>query len=490
MTRNFHKAFKSFAMALCLAGTALSFGQEKQTKTYKESFTVKPDAVVDINVSYADIAFETWNKNEVVVEATIEIEGVEPEEAIKIFEKGGIEILGNSSLVEIRSMGSGPVLPMPPHEPFVIDIPEIPNMEPLFLDLQIPDLPPLPDLPPVPPVPVPEFDYKAYQKDGEKYLKSWKQEFEKNFDMDYRKKMEAWGEEMAAGSEERRKHIEAWQKEHEQMQQEREEQQEEMKRHREEMRERAEEHREIVREHARASREQAREIHRNITITRQGEKDAPYIFYRSADGEGKKLKIKKTIKIKMPKSVKLKMNVRHGEVKLAENTRDLHATLSYARLLASTIDGQKTHITASYTPVNVLKWNYGSLRTDFADEVALSQVKNLDLTANSSNVTIDLLLNSARIENNLGQVRINSVADTFERMDFVMQNGELFIDTPDSAYNLQFDGTSSRFTPPAYLQLKKTGDQKQIVYKGFHLNENSNRNILIHSRYSDVTLHQ
>jgi hypothetical protein len=192
----------------------------------------------------------------------------------------------------------------------------------------------------------------------------------------------------------------------------------------------------------------------------------------------------------MPKSVKLKMNVRHGEVKLAENTRDLQASLSYARLLATNIDGQETRVVASFSPVNVSKWNYGFLRTDFSEAVSLKEVKQLNLKANSSNVTIDRVLQRAQIENNLGQLRINSVSDSFESMDITVQNGELIFDGPASAYNVRFEGTSSNFTPPSHLNMKKSGDQKQVVYTGFHLNGNSNRSVRINSRYSEVSLQQ
>ena len=50
------------------------------------------------------------------------------------------------------------------------------------------------------------------------------------------------------------------------------------------------------------------------------------IFFLS--NGGKNLKIKKTIKIKMPKKAKLKLNVRHGEVTLASTSENIHAKLS------------------------------------------------------------------------------------------------------------------------------------------------------------------
>ena len=92
------------------------------------------------------------------------------------------------------------------------------------------------------------------------------------------------------------------------------------------------------------------------------------------------------------------MNVRHGEVILAENTKNLSATLSYSSLLATTIDGDKTYIDASYSPVSVQKWNYGQLKADYSEKINIKEVENLTLNATFSDVTIDNLLHKAFIK--------------------------------------------------------------------------------------------
>ena len=476
------KQFRQVCLFLLLAFTGLATAQEKQSKTYKETFTVNPDAIVDIDVSHADISFETWDKNEVSVEAVVELEGATAEEARKFFENMGVEILGNSSLVEIRTGMNPPFAPHGFQMPIGVAVPEIPSMEPLFLDLRIPEIPPMPDIPPMPPAAFPEFDYQAYQEEGEKYLKEWKQDFDKNFNKEYRKELEAWSKEMEKGAREWELHGEKWQEEQQKIR-------EAWQAEREEAMEKASEQREKAGEQREKAREQAEKIREDIANIRHQAQGAPVFFYQARDGQGgKNLKIKKTIKIRMPKSVKLKMNVRHGEVKLAENTRDLRATLSYARLHAATIDGPGTKIIASYSPVTVTHWNLGSLRTDFSDNVALNEVKNLTLQANSSHVTIDRVLNSAHIENNLGAIRIKNVSDTFDTMDIVLKNGELYFDTPASAYRFRYNGTASRFSPPSRLTLVRSGNPEQTVYTGYYLNDTSKRSIVIDSRYSEVVL--
>ena len=492
MNKLHQTVFKSFVLCAYLF-TVGSYGQIK-SKTYKETFTVGEGAVVDINTSHADIEFETWNKDQVVVEATIELEGASPEEAEAYFNNSGIKILGNSQEITIRTSGENVWFFGGDHgnaNNIIVEIPEMPNMEPLFLDLQIPDIPEIPEiimqmpLPPVPPMKFKTFDYKAYEKDGEKYLKEWAKEFEENFDTEYQKEMEEWGKEMQERVEEREKAREEMMKEREEMLKEREE----MRKDAQELRREAQEERqELMEEHRRMAREQS-EIHRNVIISAQGE-DGPNVFYRSADGEKKNYKVKKTIKIKMPKSTKLKMNVRHGEVKLAENTNNMNATLSYARLLAYTIDGEKTNIVASYSPVSVQRWNYGNLNINFSDDVALKDVNILTLNATSSEITIDRLLKSAQIKNDLGALRINSIASDFKDLDISVQNGELVCQLPKTPFSITIDGTSSEYTGPPDLKLVSDKNGNSFVHRGYFMDKNSGKSIVIDSRYSEILLQQ
>ena len=480
MNKLHQKVFKNAVLCCCLF-TMAGYGQI-QSKSYKETFSVGDEAVVDINTSHADIEFETWNKNQVIIEATIELEGATPEEAEAYFNKEGIKILGNSQEITIKTSGehSWSYWDGRANKHIVVDIPEMPNMEPLFLDLQIPDIPEIikemPPMPPLPPIHIEKFDYDAYEKEGEKYIEKWAIEFEKGFDEEYQKEMEAWGKEMEARVKEREASREEMMKERE-----------EMSKEREEMRKEAQELRQEAHEARREAMEEHRKVQKNVIISKHG-KDGPNVFYRSADGERRNYKVKKTIKIKMPKSTKLKMNVRHGEVKLAENTRNMDATLSYSRLLASTIDGEKTKIVASYSPVSVQRWNYGNLNLNFSEEVALKDVNILNLNATSSDVTIDRLLKSAHIKNDLGALMINTIADDFEDLEVVVQNGEFVCLLPRTPFNISIDGTSSSYSGPSDLKLVSEKNGNSFVHSGYFMQKDSGKSIAIDSRYSEIRL--
>ena len=188
---------KLLLMAGVIGITSAVTGQE--SRTYRENFKVNPDVVVELNTSYADIEFETWNKNEVLVEATVELQGASAEEAVAYFGKEGVEILGNSSEVQVRTQAERWEFHFANNmdfnfEDFDVVVPEIPDVAPMVAEImeQLPQIVSMPPMPPMPPMPKKGFDYEAYKKDGEKYMKKWQKEFEKEFDEEYREEFEAW----------------------------------------------------------------------------------------------------------------------------------------------------------------------------------------------------------------------------------------------------------------------------------------------------------
>lgn len=483
--------FKSITMILSLMVVGV-YGQ-KQSKTFNEVFNVNTKTVLDINTSNADIEFETWDKDQIAVEATIELDGASTEEAAAYFEKGGIEIVGNSEKVEITTgventwsfnYSTGGLHNLNIEIPdFHFEMPEIPEMPELaeLAEIHIEQMHiDLSDMP-MPPVPAVEFDYEAYKKDGEKYLKKWQKKFDKGFGEEYQKKMEAWSAKMEV------KH-EAMEKRHEEMEQRREEM---MGKRLEAQEIRMEAQAEAMEKRGEAMEQRAEEMAKKrekLFEEQENHENDSNIFYYSSDGENKKFKIKKTIKIKMPKGTKINMNVRHGEVKLAGNTKNINARLSYSTLLAATIDGDQTTIKTSYSPVSVQKWNYGLLQADYSENVDLDEVLNLRLSTTSSEVTINKLLESVVINSKMGPIKINSVSKNFKEIDISLQNAEMTCDLPETAFGIEVNGTMSKLTTPAGLKLDRTKHNNTTVHTGYNLNDKSDKSIVINSKYSEVVL--
>jgi len=336
------RSFKTIALLLCLISTGWGFGQ-KETTTFNETFVVNDATVLDINTSHADIEFETWSKDQIAVEAIIEIEGATREEAEEYFKNGGFEIVGNSKKVSITTgventwffkHGVGGL----PTDDFLIDLDgdvlAVDNIESIFNYSELPELPELavfPELPELPEMMVPEFDYDAFTENSEEYLKKWQKQFQEGLGDDYPKKMKEWLKKLEI------------------KQQEREERMEELQEKRAELHEKREEKLNERREKRAVARAKQRALIKSKTgnsifISTDDNDDFPRRFYFSKGGENRNYKVKKTIKVKMPKGMKIKMNVRHGEVKLSDNIWHMDAQLSHAKLWAASIDGDKTTI--------------------------------------------------------------------------------------------------------------------------------------------------
>lgn len=475
MKKSRQTSFKSMAMFLCLISAGV-YGQ-KQTKTLNETFNTTIETVLDISTTHTDIEFETWDKNQIAIEATVEFDGATDEEMDKYFDRDVFEILGNSKKVTIKTgaentwLSNHNVGGMDLVNDFDIQVHAFPEMESFHIDLSD-----IAELPPMPNSKVYKFDYKAYEKDGDKYMKKWQKNFEKGFDKKYEKKLEEWSKKM----EDRSKELEEKMKKREKARVEQAEK-------------RVEVRAKIIEERAEAIEKRVevrvnRNKNNNIFITTDDDDAEPNIFYFSSDGENKNYKVKKTIKVKMPKGMKMKMNVRHGEVKLAANTKNLNAIISHSSLWAAIIDGDQTEIKASYSPVSVEKWNFGQLQVDYSEEVDLKEVGNLRLTSTSSDVTIDRLVNSVYIKNNFGPLKINSVSKNFSEIDISLQNAELDCKIPSTPFTIYVNGTDSELTYPSGVTLNRTQNHNTIVHKGYHINKDGNKSIIINSKYSEVTL--
>lgn len=485
MNKSRQVPFRMMITLLCFINMGV-YGQKK-SKTFNETFKVSDNTLLDINTNHVDIQFESWAEDEVVIEATIEVEGATDEEAKAYFKEAGFDILGNSEKITIRTRDKRSWLfsnALHDVQNFQIEMPEFPDMNGFEFGF---DLEELVDIP-LPISPATEFDHEAFERDGKKYLREWQKEFEKSFDKDHMKKLEEWSERMEAKREEIEKKRAKMLEKREEMRAKRNEA------HAKRM-EQMTEAREKQREAQMERREELAEIRRKGRITRDStslffneRNGGPNIFYNSSDGLNKNYKVKKAIKIKMPKGMKIKMNVRHGEVELSGNIRNLDAILSHSSLWASIIDGDKTNINASYSPISVKTWYLGQLQTKYSDKIAIEEAYDLKLSATSSDVTIDHIINNAFIQNDFGPLEIKKVSKNFKALDISLKNGELNCKIPSVPFTIYVNGTTSELTYPSSITMNKSKNLNTVINRGFYKNKNVEKSITINSKYSEVVL--
>ncbi len=357
--------FRNSVVVMLLLTSAIFYGQSKSVETFNAS----EDMTVEVNSAYTNIIFKTWNKNKVEITAFIDDDSLTEAEKQEYFDAWNFNVLGNSKKVVITSNSSsmsnydyannfddininmdflGPLLES-------IEVPDMSNMTGIIMES----------------VGKIDFDYEAFQENEEEYMKEFEAQMEENFGPEFEAKMEAWGEQFGEdmgknfGPEFEAK-MEAW---GENFARQFEGNSEELEAHAKEMEAHAKRMKASGEKQAKRMETHAKEMEK---MAKKMEKE-----HHAMNSNYKNLqKVKKTIIIKMPKNTKTDVNVRHGELKMA-NAYNLKATLNYSPFIADNIDGGLTLINAAYAPVIVNNWNQGSINVNYVEDCNIKNVKKL-----------------------------------------------------------------------------------------------------------------
>lgn len=475
-----NKKIKNILFVLSFFIVGVLMAQQKLTKV-SQSIDVNKNVTIDLNTSYCNIVFDTWNKNTVEIEAYVEGEKLSKEELQKVLKDWKVDVDATSNEISITTNGSSPAAweyrVSSDHDDVNIILEELKlelaDAPELYFEIPDVPVPPIPELPELPKgIHNMQFDYEAYKKDGEKYMEKWTKQFDEGFGKEYAEKMKVWS----------KKFTEEWEqkyaKDHEEWGKRFAERMEAAEKRREAMQEQREARREhiiVMREQQQEEREKMAEERRKLAEERR------IIVKQMVNKESTNTDVKKTIRIKMPKGAKLKLNVKHGELELASAIDNLKADIAYTKFIANSINGSKTSINASYSPLQIANWNMGELTLNFVKDAELKNVKRLVLTSSSSNLVIDNLIDNAIIDGNIGDLKILKIDDTFNNLNIILQNSNAAISLPKVNYNFQYKGTRSRLKHP-----KKTSNEN---ISNFTTNSpETNRTIVVNAKYSTVNM--
>jgi hypothetical protein len=196
---------------------------------------------------------------------------------------------------------------------------------------------------------------------------------------------------------------------------------------------------------------------------------------------------KRTIIITMPKDTKTEINVRHGEIKMAD-AFNVKATLNHTPFTAERIDGGQTLINASYAPVVVKDWQYGTLYVTFVEKCDIESAKSIQLNANSSDVRIGRIGEEAFVTGSFGALIIGKVDSDFKRLEVVLRNTDAAVSLPNSSFSFLFNGKKSTLKYPKSLQVNTNTEGQRVLSKGFHKSNTKSRNFLVNAEYSNLIL--
>ena len=459
--------FKPFKLSVLLLLITGGVWAQKVEKKFNEKFYTNKDVVIDINASNAEIDVATWNKNEVSVEAVIEVEGLEKEEAQKYLDNWDFEVLGNKSKIEVRankgrfrSFGKDNIVVFNEGEQiFPGDIKMIEMPEVIFSEVISPEI--TEDLIVIPEIDFGEiiipqieeiaFDFDKYAKDGNTYFFEWKdgvndvkirskkewEKFKKSKEYKkLKKQQEKIKKELKAKQKELRKVKE---KQRDELMKAREEQRKAMKEHKKELLKAREAQREALIEQRKAFVEarkaiekiNSKEIRESIEKARLVSKNGNSFVYSFPPGDsndlfvnGKKVKITKRIIIKVPKGATFDLNTRHCKVKLPKTKAS--GKVSYGSFKADAINGGKLNV--SFSPVIINSLNACSLFLNNVTDAQLASVTETIVDSKSSDILIRNLYKDVQVINSFGDVDIQKIHKGYNTLKVYLNYSNAIID--------------------------------------------------------------
>lgn len=415
--------YKIISMFLAIGFVSTAVAQ-KQDKKFKETFNVNKDVVVEINASNTDINVTTWNKNQVQVEAIIEVEGLTKEEAAKYLKNYKFEALGNSKRVVITSKGNNFY---GLNDNFVIfnkddfNFPEvvIPDMK---FDFDFPEM----DAIVIPDVDLEnifkglenmEFDFDKYSKDGKNYFFQWK-DSARNISIKSKKEWEKF---------KKSKEYKEWKKE---MRVNAEKIKKDFAKVRADMKIVSKETIDQAIKEAKIaiSKIDMEKVNKELAEVKKKLNNVKTEYFFDTSGDviinDKKVKIKKKITIRVPKGATFDLNTRHCKVKLPNTTASGRS--SYGTFNATGLLGGNLEIYYAPVTINTLKNTELSLHN--VTDAIIASVANATLSSNSGALKIEEVLSNVNIESSFGELTITKLSSSVNNVSFTLRQSEAKID--------------------------------------------------------------
>lgn len=293
---------KHFKILILLFSFSLSTYAQQFTKPLQE-FKVGNNTAISIEASYAEIEIIEWNKNKVEVEGIMSIQGLPEDEAQDIFDSWDISAQANSDKISIRSSSSnfGNEYFFINSDKYIgnviVDVPEISARVIDIIDsihFVLPELENFPDI---------QFEMdQNFQFNGDSIA----------FDYDEFQKNSAY---LVEWQEENKEQMKLIKKELKENQVEMAREQKQMQR---EIKEIQREAMQEARLHAREAQVEMREAQNQVReertrVVAESAREREYQVKRILENR-QKVKIKKTLIIKVPRNAKLEMDVDYCKI--------------------------------------------------------------------------------------------------------------------------------------------------------------------------------
>lgn len=490
---------KAFKCNIFMAILLLGIGVKAQTydKKVSESFKVNSDVELVINATHTDVIIEAWNKNEVEVFAVMEVEGVSKVEADKILSAWEFEALASKSIVKVTSNSDRF------NFDFDFDFPEIDFELPELSELpELPKLPELPELPKLPELPEIEFDYEAYKNDST-YLKRFKYEIQEQME---EFKNSDWKHEMDSmrNSDEYKRSMEEFKRATKEMALEMKDLRnseefmeaiEESKRMAEQARKEMVENKELWAEQAELAKEASKMALEMVERMKEsGTLDSlknysENIYFNYGDSRKSQVKIKKHLKIKVPKNATFKLNVRHGKLNIPNSSKKMSANISYGNFIGGVIIGDDNDLNFSNSPVIISSLLSGNLTLTNVPNATFGTIANTNLFANSSDIVVKEIGENVDLSQKFGNLEIQKIVKDFKNFNLILDYSKATINLSNAAYSFHINNKKSslELSSSIFETINKTQESIQNI-EGYSQNKTTQNKLFLTAVYSTLNL--
>jgi hypothetical protein len=473
-----HKLYKPIftLIAICFLGTTFA---QKFDKKFTENFKVNNDVEIIIDASNTEINVSTWNKNEVKVEAFIEIEGLSKEEAEKYFKNWNFEALVNKRKVKLTSQG---INSLGLRNDFIIfndsdfnfpDI-ELPDFEAIVIpemnfdfDFDFDGMHILEDLENLDEIVGKDGEYSFEWNDGEdkisiKSKKEW-EAFKKS------KKYKELKEKMSVAKIKMRKNLIESKKSLKEIK---------IKEMKEGLAKARLEIKKIDKE----------KIKKEFAEAKKHIMEMKLDFNSSSNDltiNGKKIKIKKRLEIKVPKNATFNLNTRHCKVKLP-NTKAF-GKVSYGGFDASNLNGGR--LTIDYSKVSINDLNGCTLFLNNVTDANIASVTNTTLSNNSSGLNINIINENVNLSDKFGELTIHNFNPNFNNFVLNLSNSDASILLGDVKTSFIYNiNTSKLDNKTSFGAINKVIKTNEISTTSNISNENTKNKFELNAEYSTIII--
>ncbi len=422
----------SSLLVILFLAPLLIFSQQKRVST--ESFDVEKSPIIILDLSHSTVIIETWNKNRVEVKTTLTSNEEDKQALNEAFDASEIKVLGNSKRVEITTRrnrnakrnGVG------------------------FFQTLAPPLPPNPHLPPKPSKPLLEidFDYEAFKEEGRDYLEKFKEQLDST---NFRETMLVWRDELKNFRDDL-KGLRNDQKTNRSFQ-------------------------DSLRQYAHVIRE-------NIKPWVEEFKEG---YQEAKNGWMMKRSVKRVIEIKVPKSAKFEMNLKHSKMEVS-SLHNVDANLSYSGLQLDTATGQNSKIVMSYSTLSINSAESLNLNIDYSKKVDLKKVDQLNVTSKMSELKIGSVQDQAIIKGTYGNLHIDRIDDDFSLIDIHLEKSSADLKLPsDKNFRFYVKSSNSKIQVNSELDFSMTKSYDDVIYTNKN-SKTSSQIFNIITNYSNLKL--